>query len=135
MFEKEKEFDGKIGNIPSILGFINDFAKEHEFPDAFTNKILIVGDELFSNIIKYGYENEGGSIMVKLSFEETVNEFCLTIIDKAKEFNQLSVNNVDENNKGLRIGGLGIFIVKQIMTECAYERADEQNVLILKKRF
>ena len=135
MFEKEKEFDGKIGNIPSILGFINDFAKEHEFPDAFTNKILIVGDELFSNIIKYGYENEGGSIMVKLSFEETVNEFCLTIIDKAKEFNQLSVNNVDENNKGLRIGGLGIFIVKQIMTECAYERVDEQNVLILKKRF
>ena len=135
MFEKEKEFDGKIGNIPSILGFINDFAKEHEFPDAFTNKILIVGDELFSNIIKYGYENEGGSIMVKLSFEETVNEFCLTIIDKAKEFNQLSVNNVDENNKGLRIGGLGIFIVKQIMTECAYERVDEQNVLILKRRF
>lgn len=132
MFNLEKEFVGKIDNIQNILDFIVAFSKEHEFPESFTNKILIVGDELFSNIIKYGYENSGGPIIVKLSFDEGIKELILTIIDEAKEFNQLAVNN--EVN-GLRIGGLGIFLVKQIMTDCAYERKDNQNILTLKKRF
>ena len=130
MFNLEKEFVGKKENIPTILDFIIAFAKEHAFPESFTNKILIVGDELFSNIIKYGYEDNGGPITVKLSFNEEINEFILTIIDSAKEFNQLAVNN--EIN-GLRIGGLGIFIVKQIMAECSYKRENNQNILSLKK--
>lgn len=132
MFKIEKEFAGKKESVPTILDFIMSFAKEHEFPESFTNKILIVGDELFSNIIKYGYEDNGGPIIVKLSFDEKIKELVLTIIDEAKEFNQLAVNN--EIN-GLRIGGLGIFLVKQIMSECAYERKDNQNILTLKKRF
>ena len=132
MFNLEKEFVGKKENIPNILDFIVDFAKEHEFPESFTNKILIVGDELFSNIIKYGYENSGGPIIVKLSFDEEIKELILTIIDEAKEFNQLAVNN--EVN-GLRIGGLGIFLVKQIMTECAYDRINKKNILVLRKNF
>lgn len=130
MFNLEKEFVGKKENIPTILDFIIAFAKEHAFPESFTNKILIVGDELFSNIIKYGYEDNGGPITVKLSFNEEISEFILTIIDSAKEFNQLAVNN--EIN-GLRIGGLGIFIVKQIMDECSYKRENNQNILSLKK--
>ena len=130
MFNLEKEFVGKKENIPTILDFIIAFAKEHAFPESFTNKILIVGDELFSNIIKYGYEDNGGPITVKLSFNEEISEFILTIIDSAKEFNQLAVNN--EIN-GLRIGGLGIFIVKQIMDECSYKRENNQNILTLKK--
>ena len=130
MFNSEKEFVGKKENIPTILDFIIAFAKEHAFPESFTNKILIVGDELFSNIIKYGYEDNGGPITVKLSFNEEISEFILTIIDSAKEFNQLAVNN--EIN-GLRIGGLGIFIVKQIMDECSYKRENNQNILSLKK--
>ena len=130
MFNLEKEFVGKKENIPTILDFIIAFAKEHAFPESFTNKILIVGDELFSNIIKYGYEDNGGPITVKLSFNEEISEFILTIIDSAKEFNQLAVNN--EIN-GLRIGGLGIFIVKQIMSEYSYKRENNQNILTLKK--
>lgn len=131
MFNLEKEFVGKKENIPDILDFIVTFAKEHAFPESFTNKILIVGDELFSNIIKYGYENSGGPITVKLSFNEEISEFILTIVDNAKEFNQLAVNN--EVN-GLRIGGLGIFIVKQIMDETSYERKNNCNILVLKKK-
>ena len=130
MFNLEKEFVGKKENIPTILDFIIAFAKEHAFPESFTNKILIVGDELFSNIIKYGYEDNGGPITVKLSFNEEISEFILTIIDSAKEFNQLAVNN--EIN-GLRIGGLGIFIVKQIMSDYSYKRENNQNILTLKK--
>ena len=135
MFETEEEFAAKKENIPSILDFIVAFAREHRFPESFTNQILIVGDELFSNIIKHGYEGSGGPIDVKLSFDEDIHEFTLVIIDEAKEFNQFSVNNDNAAEKTLRIGGLGISIVKKIMSEYSYQRLNDQNILTLKKRF
>ena len=134
---EEKEFEAKKDNVPSMLSFIGDFGKEHNFPEDFKNKLLIVGDELFSNIINHGYENNGGPIFVRLMFDDTDNEFVITVIDKAKAFNQLEVNNppVGSDAKTQRIGGLGIMIVKKIMTEYAYDRINDKNILVLKKRF
>jgi anti-sigma regulatory factor (Ser/Thr protein kinase) len=120
-----------------MLGFISSFADDHQFPEEFKNKLVIVGDELFSNIIRYGYENNGGSIFVRLLFDESQNEFAMTIIDKAKAFNQLEVNNkeVSGDVKELKVGGLGLIIVKKIMDEYAYDRINDKNILMLKKRF
>ena len=134
---EEKEFNAKIDNIPVMLDFISAFGDKHSFPEDFKNKLLIVGDELFSNIIKHGYKNEGGDIFVRLLFDDDRNEFVLTIIDKAEAFNQLKVNNpqVGSNAKKQTIGGLGLIIVKNIMTEYAYDRINGKNILVLKKRF
>ena len=61
----------------------------------------------------------------------------MTIIDKAKAFNQLEVNNkeVSGDVKELKVGGLGLIIVKKIMDEYAYDRINDKNILMLKKRF
>ena len=136
-FYKEKMFDAKKENILDMLGFIQDFGDEHHFPDDFKNKLVIVGDELFSNIIKYGYENEGGDIFVRLLFDVDSNEFAITIIDRAKAFNQLDVQSqaVGTDAKKQEIGGLGLLIVKKIMDQCAYDRINGKNILVLKKKF
>ena len=76
-------------------------------------------------------------IFVRLLFDKDKNEFALTVIDKAKPFNQLEVNNpeVGSDAKTQTIGGLGIMIVKKIMTEYAYDRINDKNILVLKKSF
>ena len=58
----------------------------------------------------------GGDIYVRLLFNIDKNEFVLTVIDRAKAFNQLEVNNpeVGSDAKAQSIGGLGIMIVKKI---------------------
>ena len=134
---EEKGFNAKKDNIPEMLDFISEFGEQHKFPEAFKNQLLIVGDELFSNIVKHGYKNEGGEINVRLLFDDDKNEFVLTIIDKAQAFNQLKVNNpkVGSHAKKQTIGGLGLIIVKKIMTEYAYDRINGKNILVLKKRF
>ena len=98
--------------------------------------MVIVGDELFSNIVKYGYENKGGEILVNLSFDDRDNGFTLIITDHAKPFNQLDVNKqaVGDDMAELNIGGLGILIVKSIMDEYSYEYKDGSNILTLSKR-
>ena len=131
----EKEFYGIKENIADMLGFISDFANENHFPASFTNKLLVVGDELFSNIIRHGYEEKGGQIFVRLLFNEDLKEFCITVIDTAKEFNQLNVDIVDKDKPRVRVGGLGISIVKNIMTDCAYDHINGKNILVLKKKF
>lgn len=133
---EEKRFDAKKENIPDMLSFIGAFGEKCAFPEEFKDQLVIVGDELFSNIIVHGYQNKGGDILVRLLFDEEKKEFVLTIIDYAKPFNQLSVNNPTyDEGKGLEVGGLGLVIVKKIMTEYAYDRMNDKNILVLKKRF
>ena len=133
----EKIFDGKMKNINDMLSFIKDFCEKHKFQDDFCSNLLVVGDELFSNIIKYGYENKGGELFIRLLYNIDQKEFVLTVIDKAPAFNQLEVNNsiVGNNVKEQKIGGLGILIVKKIMSEYAYDRINGKNILVLRKKF
>lgn len=127
-----KRFDGTLEDIKNMLSFIGDFAIENEFSEENRNKLLIVSDEILSNVVKYGYQNEGGPIMIRLSFNKKINEFTITVIDKSPEFNQLEVKT-DNNNEELHIGGYGLSIVKNIMDEYSYNYADEKNILTLKK--
>ena len=133
----EKYFDARIENVKNMLALIENFGEEHHFPMSFVNQLVVVGDELFSNIVNHGYNNKGGDIFVRLLFNDDTNEFALTVIDRATPFNQLEVNDeaYDENTDKNKIGGLGILIVKKIMTEYAYDYINGKNILVLKKRF
>ena len=130
-------FDAKLENIPSGLTFVDEFCSAEDIPVEFKNNLLVVADELYSNIVKYGYENSGGDVFTRLWFNRDKNEFVITIIDKAPAFNQLEVNNnpLEGNVEDMRIGGLGILIVKKIMSEYAYDRINNKNILVLRKRF
>lgn len=133
---KEKNFDAISDNVPSMLDFISEFCDEHHISEAFKSQLQIVGDEVFSNIINHGYENKGGDIFVRLLFNDDKKEFAITIIDHAKEFNQLSVDNPTYGEgKPLEAGGLGVTIVKNIMDEFAYDYINGKNILVLKKKF
>ena len=133
---EEKNYNAVEDNVPELLAFIRDFSDGHNFSEDFKSQLLIVGDELFSNIINHGYENKGGDVFVRLLFNDDKKEFALTIIDQAKEFNQLSVDNpIYGNGKPLEVGGLGLTIVKKIMDDYAYDRINDKNILVLKKKF
>ena len=129
--------DTKKENILEMLDFLEDFGTKYNFPDDFKNKIQVVGDELFSNIIKYGYDNKGGEIYVRQLFNEVHNEYVLTIVDRAKPFNPLEVEEkeVDPEAKKQATGGLGILIVKKIMNDATYEYINGKNILVLRKTF
>lgn len=133
----EKIFDATQENVSSVLEFIGNFCDEYKFPRDFKSNLLVVGDELVSNIVKYGYQNNGGELFIRLLYNHSKNRFALTVIDKAPAFNQLEVNNpmVSGDPEKQKIGGLGILIVKKIMSEYAYDRINEKNILVLKKTF
>lgn len=132
----EKVFDAKNKNIADMLAYINEFGESHGFPKPFLNKLAIVGDEIISNIVHHGYQNNGGEILIRLSFNDETKDFVLTVIDEAVEFNQLDVEDkaYEKDSKIEKVGGLGILIVKTIMDEYAYDHINGKNILVLKKK-
>ena len=134
---REKTYKSDINNIPTMLKDLKAFGIDHGFEEAFLNNLQVVGDELFSNIIKYGYKDNKGDIYLRMLYNKVKKEFILTIIDFGIEFDPFEVENkaIDENYKERQVGGLGVLIVKKLMSEYAYDRVNGKNIITLKKEF
>ena len=99
------------------------------------NKVSIALEEVLINIVSYAYEDTGN---IQITYELTTEpkkELGVTIIDEGKEFDPLKKEdpNIVELNEERKIGGLGIFMTKQIMDEVSYLRKDNKNILHLRK--
>ena len=91
-------------------------------------------DELFTNIISYGFkDNKEHTIEIKISLKN--NKLVFNIEDDGIPFNPTEVDTPDMECtiEECKIGGLGIYLAKNLMDEVCYQRCKEKNVLTLKK--
>ena len=134
---EEKLCQGTKESLPIMLDFIRDFAVAKGLESSFVNNLCIVADEMLSNIVKYGYKDYVDELFVRLLYNLDQKEFVMTIIDKAPQFDPFAIDNkpVSGDASELSEGGLGILIVKNLMTEYAYDYINHKNIVILKKKF
>ena len=118
-----------------MLDFLEEFSNKHDFDIPFTNNLLVVADELLSNICKYGYKDKVGEIYIRALYNINDHEFILTIVDKGISFNPFIQDEkaISGDIKDIKEGGLGILIVKKLMSEYAYDRINNKNIITLKK--
>ena len=134
---QEQTFVTQTNQIGEMLKFIKDFSVKNNFETRFVNNLMIVGDEILSNIIKYGYKQEKGEVYIRLLYNIDAKELVLTIIDKGEKFDQFEIDNkpLNGNVNDVKEGGLGILIVKKLMSEYAYDYINGKNIITLKKKF
>ena len=134
---EEQRFKGVKENLSKMIQMIDDFGHKMHLEEMFINNLNVVADEMLSNIVKYGYADYTGEIFIRLLYNEDKNEFVLTIIDRGIQFNPFSVNSKPVEGEASRIkeGGLGILIVKKLMSEYAYDYINKKNIVTLKKKF
>lgn len=96
--------------------------------------ILLMVDEVVTNIIKYGYAGEKGIIVIQASFQNGIAE--IMIDDQAPPFNPLTHPPVDieKHIKKGETHGLGIHVLRTFSDECLYERLPTGNRLVLRKK-
>ena len=97
-------------------------------------RINICLDELFTNIVSYGFDDDLEHIIIfTLSGEN--NLVVINIEDNGIPFNPLGKIDPDfpDNVENAEIGGLGIHIIKKIMDNVSYERKQGQNKLSMRK--
>jgi len=94
-------------------------------------QIELVLEELLVNIVSYAYPQGGGEVEVGCSIEE--GEFHICIRDWGVPFDPLTKEepNLAESISDRRVGGLGIFLVREMTSQVSYQRQGDSNLLRL----
>ena len=122
----------QLQNLNEVHDWISSIVNEENLSNDLLNKLTLVIEEVFVNVANYAYTDEIGNI--DMYFKKYENIIELKFVDGGKYFNPLQKENPDINLslEDRQIGGLGIFLVKQIMDSVKYEYVDNKNVLTAK---
>ena len=88
-------------------------------------------DDILDNIICYAYEDKSNEFGFRYRIRN--GELTVVVVDEGVSFDPLSVGEPDLTPQR-KVGGLGIYIVKNIMDSFEYVRRENENISILKKK-
>ena len=133
--EKKLILLNEISEISKLAGFIEEIGEELSLqPDMVFNLNLVL-EEAVVNIINYAYPKEEHE-KIYLSARLHNGSIVLVLTDTGKEFDPTMAPEADITLSAdeRKIGGLGIFLIRQIMNEVKYERIEGKNILTLEKK-
>ena len=130
----ERIFEAKRDNLNEVLEFVENELLSHGCSMKLIMPINISVEEIFVNIASYAYEPETGDAVVDVDFVD--DDVVITFADTGMEFDPLAKADPDvtADAESRDIGGLGIFMVKKYMDKCEYERKDNTNIFIMRKK-
>jgi sigma-B regulation protein RsbU (phosphoserine phosphatase) len=132
---KELKITAEDRNMERVNDFIHSCLPSDCTP-ILMNKIDLAIEEIFVNIASYAYGDENGMAAVYMDTFDEPSSVVITFEDSGIPYNPLAAAEPDINAPidKRRIGGLGIFLVRQLMDSITYERVDgKKNVLSLTK--
>jgi len=132
--EKTLVLQNEIPEISKLTLFIDELGEELGLSPELVFNLNLVLEEAVSNIILYAYP-KGEHENISLTAKKTENQLLFVLTDTGKEFDPTLMPDADVNlaAEDRQIGGLGIFLIRQIMNQVEYQRIDGRNVLTLGK--
>lgn len=133
--EKSLILTNDISEIARLNQFIEEIGEEFSLTPDVTFNLNLVLEEAVVNIINYAYPKEHQDL-IYLSARLHEGSIVLILTDTGKEFDPTMAPEADItlSAEDREIGGLGIFLIRQIMNEVKYERIEGKNVLTLEKK-
>lgn len=132
----ELSIEANLDNVAAVLDFVESHLSGCSAKTI--SRIGVAVDEVFSNIARYAYrtasgsEPDAGNATVRITVEDDVT---IEFEDSGAPYNPLAKDDPDVTIPAdeREIGGLGIFIVKNIMDTVEYRREGGKNILTIKK--
>ena len=128
-------FKNQLAEIERLGTILTAFAQQQGWSPQFLFETNIALEELLTNIISYGYEDEQEHT-IALRLSDAINELTVEMEDDGRPFNPLEKPDPDVTLplEEREVGGLGIYLVRQFMTDLVYQRAEGKNHIMLKKK-
>ncbi len=124
----------EIQNLPELALFLEGLLKEAGNLEEESFDIQLAADEIFTNIASYAYGEGSGEVEIALSIND--DSITITFTDSGTPFNPLSLPSPD-TTRGIderKIGGLGIYLVREMMDAASYLRENGKNILSIEKK-
>ena len=134
-YQRRLTLNNDIAEVPKLADFMDHVCEAMGFDEATTMQMNLAIEEAVVNVMNYAYpEGTKGSVNVEVQANDVRLKFVIS--DSGKRFDPTSVASVDTSlsAEDRSIGGLGIFLVRQLMDSVNYERIGGFNVLTLRKK-
>ncbi|WP_158305971.1 ATP-binding protein [Azospirillum sp. B510] len=129
-----------LSELERLAAAVDDFVERNALPPDIAFKVNLCCDELITNTVTYGYGGAGGDagpreIRVRLEIDGA--ELRVELEDDADAFDPFAeapppdlTGDLDDR----QVGGLGVFLVRQMMDRMSHRRENGRNLTSLAKR-
>ncbi len=121
--------------LPVLTSFLQGFWAATQLPVAQALTFELALEELFVNVVMHG-SHAGQRVHVEVILGLAGRRLTMTVQDDGPAFDPTSLADPDVS-AGLAerpIGGLGVFLIRQMMDEVSYERVGAFNRLRVTKQ-
>jgi anti-sigma regulatory factor (Ser/Thr protein kinase) len=124
------------GALLRIEGFVTTFAAEHAIDGADAARVLIVLEELLTNLQRYGGRPEAEPGVVGVALALDGDRLTIEFADDGPPFDPLAAPppDLDSALDARAAGGLGLHIVRALAEEAHYARSATGNLVRLARR-
>ena len=121
-----------LPDISSAAARIDAFCAAHDLASGICFDVTLAVDELVTNAIGYGYDDDGEH-RIDIALRLEGDTLTVEVADDGKAFDPLQAPEPDMSTPAEKraSGGLGIFLVRRTMDTVAYRREDGRNVVTL----
>ena len=129
------ELKNSLSELSTLGSSLEEFGEALGLSSKILFEISLSIEELFSNIVSYGYTDDAVH-WIKLTISHEDEMLVIRLEDDGIPFDPLKAEEPDcecpiEERK---IGNLGIHLTKKFMDDMIYKRKGNRNILIVKKK-
>ena len=124
-----------LREIARVAAQIDDFCAARDLGPQVAYAVNLSIDEILTNTISYGYnDEEPHRIEIIVCME--AKTFVVVIVDNSTAFDLSQApesTNIEASLENRPLGGLGLFLVHQMMDSVGYRRVEGCNIVTLTK--
>ena len=129
------ELKNDLSELERLCRTCEEIGQDINISDRTIFEMNLALDELFTNIISYGF-NDHQEHTIKMSITVEGDQLQMRIEDDGVPFNPLA-SKTPEFQCGIeecKIGGLGIHLIRKLMDDVQYKRVADKNILVLRRK-
>ena len=132
----ELELEAVRENLDEVVAFLEERLDATDCTPKARMQINLAVEEIFVNIASYAYNPDTGKATVRVEVSDEPVSVTITFVDHGVPYDPLAKEDPDVSLSAeeRNVGGLGIFLTKQVMDEVSYEYKHGQNILRIRKK-
>ena len=121
----------ELRSLAPAIEFARQGAKAAGLPESCWGHLDLVVEEIFVNVALYAYDKDAiGAVEIRYWVPES-GLLSVEIADQGSEYDPLTLRepNLPVSLEERSVGGLGVFLVRQLTESLAYQRVGDWNRL------
>lgn len=128
------EGEADMTSLTALLDSIESFGQSQAWSADVISQLRLVVEEAVINVMAYGSIGQAAP-KLEIALEQEGSQVRLTIADNGVAFDPLQVAppNLEAGLEEREVGGLGIYLISQLMDSVSYRRDGVWNRLLMSK--